>query len=324
MGAQPLVISHSEMRTWARCKRQWYLAYYRKLRLRTESPTGVVHIGSHIHLALEGYHGYGLDPITVLRWSYDDVIEARPEHEAQLRKDYDLAAAMIEGYLAWASSEGIDAGLKVVATEHQVDHQVELPLSGDVVLWRGKLDVLLQREMDQRYQLRDYKTVGGFGKANALLLDTQMRFYSMLLAFAYPDAKDRATEVLYLMIKRSKRTARATPPFYEQVSVSYNRHDLNSTYQRAVAISEEILAARRLLDLSMTQRYTGDHHYTCYPSPSDFCTWGCVFYDVCHLLDDGSRADDALSANYEAADPYLYYDTSRIRRAVAALGGGMA
>jgi hypothetical protein len=169
-----------------------------------------------------------------------------------------------------------------------------------------------------------HNTVGGFGKADALLLDTQMRFYSMLLAFAYPDAKDRATEVLYLMIKRSKRTARATPPFYQQVSVSYNRHDLNSTYQRAVAISEEILAARRLLDLSVTNKFGGDHHYTCYPTPSDFCTWGCVFYDICHLLDDGSRADDALSANYEVADPYLYYDTSRIRRAVAALGGGIS
>jgi hypothetical protein len=318
---QLLKISHSELRTWTSCRRRWYLGYYRGLKPRRETTTGVVHVGSHVHLALEGYHGYALDPLEVLRWSYEDVIRQQPDDEAQLRKDLDLALAIVEGYVQWSLENGIDAALEVVATEHELTHIVTLPRSGWQVEWRGKLDVLFRRLDDHRYQLRDYKSVAGFTKANLLLLDTQMRFYSMLLAFSFPEAADRSNEVLYLMLKRSKRTARATPPFYEVATVSYNRHDLNATYLRALAVSEEIVQARRRLDGSLEGPHSDDHHYTCYPTPSDFCTWGCSFFKVCHLADDGSRFEDALAEHYEPGDVYAYYSDSRIQRAVAELGG---
>ena len=313
-----IAISHSEIKTWARCRRQWYLGYYRGFRQKQETPTGVTHVGGHIHLALEGYHGYNLDPIRLLRWSYEDVIRQQPDHEAQLRKDLDLAIAMVEGYVQWSMETGLDVDLDVVSTEHEISHPVRLPIAGDTITWRGKLDVLFRQASTGKYQLRDYKTVGSFEKASLLLLDTQMRFYAMLLAFAYPDARDRATDVLYLMIKRSKRTARATPPFYEQAAVAYNRHDLNATYLRSLAASEEIVAARHALD-GNAPSHGGKHQYTCYPNPSDFCSWGCPFLKVCHMADDGSRFEDALAADYEVGNPYKYYDDSRIRRAVQEL-----
>lgn len=321
MPSDKIAISHSELKAWSTCRRRWYLSYYRGLRLKSELPTGVVHVGSHTHLALEGMYGYGLDPLQVLRWSYEDIIKQRPDHEAQLRKDLDLAMAMVEGYVTWAEAEGIDAGLKTVATEHEITHEVQLPGRQGIVVLRGKLDVLFQRHDDNRLQLRDYKTVGGFEKANSLILDQQMRFYSMLLAFAFPDARERSPEVLYLMIKRSKRTARATGPFYQQVTATYNRHDLNSTYLRAVSVASEIIQARRRLDGILVGDHTGDHRYTCYPNVTDFCTWGCPFYKVCHTFDDGSRAEDLLAAEYEEQDPYAYYSQTRIERAVQELRG---
>lgn len=314
MAEAVITLSQSELKTWSTCRRRWWLAYYRQLQLRNEPPTGVVHVGSHTHLALEGYYGYNLDALQVLRWSYDDIVAQQPDYEKELRKDFDMASAMVEGYLQWAAETGLDVGLNVAGTEHELIYPVTLP-SGQLVTWRAKLDLLMRRESDNRLLLRDWKTVGDFGKANALILDQQMRFYAMLQALVNPDPARRVDGAQYLMMKRSKRTARATGPFFQLAEVSYNRHDLNSTYLRAIAISQEILVARQRLEAGE------DHRYVCYPTTSDFCTWGCAYYKICNLFDDGSRSEAALAAEYEHVEPYHYYDTSRIQRAVVALGG---
>jgi hypothetical protein len=307
-----IALSHSELRTFTSCKRRWYLSYYRQLRPRVESPTGVAHIGGNLHLALEGHYGYGLDALQVLRWAYDELIEQHPDNERDLRKDLDLASAMIEGYLQWAAETGLDVGLSTIATEHEVVNNVTLP-DGTPVSWQSKLDLLMRRESDGRVLLRDWKTVGSFEKAATLILDTQMRFYAMMQALAHPDPASRVDGAQYLMIKRSKRTSRATGPFYELAEVSYNKADLRSTYLRALAISQEIVITRRRLD-------DGENTlYAVYPTPSEFCSWGCDFREVCPMLDAGDRAEDKLAVEYVESEPYLYYDTSRINRAVAAL-----
>jgi hypothetical protein len=306
-------ISHSELKTWTSCRRRWFLAYYRNLQPRASSSTGVVHIGGNIHLALEGYYGYSLDALSVLHWAYDELISQHPDEEKALRKDLDLAIAMTEGYLQWAAETGLDVGLNTIATEHEVTHHVTLPDSTPVG-WRAKLDLLMRRESDGRVLLRDFKTVGTFEKAATLILDTQMRFYAMMQALAHPDPAARVDGAQYLMIKRSKRTARAIGPFYELAEVTYNKADLNATYLRSLAVSQEIVQARRRLD-------TGENPlYVCYPTPSEFCSWGCSYRNVCPMFDAGDRAEDALAADFSEQNPYLYYDTGRIERAVTALG----
>jgi RecB family exonuclease len=316
-----LAISHSEIRSFSTCRRRWYLAYVRNLRPKNAPPTGVVHVGGNIHLALEGMHGYGLDPVAVLRWAYAELEEERPEYEKELRKELDLALAMVEGYVQWTEETGIDAGLTAVATEHEILHEIKLPGSDDKVVLRGKLDVLFRRD-DGRLQIRDYKTLGNFSKADLLQLDQQMRFYAMLLAFAFPDAAMRSPEILYLMIKRSKRTARAVPPFFAQETVSHNANDLNSTYLRAASVASEILQARRRLSGEIEGPHLADHRYSCPPTTGDFCSWGCPFLKICPMFDGGDRVEDAINELYEVGEPYAYYKTSRIERAVAALGGG--
>jgi hypothetical protein len=308
-----IALSHSELKTWTSCRRRWYLSYYRSLTPRAGKPTGVVHIGGNIHLALEGHYGYNLDALQVLHWAYDELVTQHPGNERDLSKDLDMACAMVEGYLQWAAETGLDAGLNTIATEHEVVNHITLP-DGTPVSWRAKLDLLMRRESDGRVLLRDFKTVGGFEKAATLILDTQMRFYAMMQALAHPDPASRVDGAQYLMIKRSKRTARATGPFFEMAEVSYNKHDLNSTYLRSLAVSQEIIMARRRLD-------TGENPlYVVYPIPSEFCSWGCSFRDACPIHDNGSRVEDMLAAEFTEHDAYLYYDTSRIERAVAALG----
>lgn len=319
MTADAMILSHSQLKSFAMCRRRWWLAWHLGWTLRDELPTGVVHVGSHVHLALEGWYGYRLDPLQVLRWSYDDVIAQRPEHTQQLQKDYDLAEAMIDGFMSWAAAEGIDAGLEVIATEHEVSYPLELPDELGPVILRAKLDQLVRRESDGRLLFRDWKTVGGFEKAHALLLDQQMRFYALLQGLIHRDGRQRADGALYVMLKRSKRTARAAGPFYQQLEISYNRYDLNSTYLRALSIASDIVETTRDLTGEPRRRHAADPRFSCPPNPTDFCSWGCQFFQICHMFDDGSRVADALAAEYVQADPLRYYDTSRIQRAVAAL-----
>ena len=308
-------MSHSELRSWALCRRRWWLSYFMLKQPKDDSPAGVVHVGSAVHLALEGYHGYGLDPLAVVQWSYADLIEKRPEYERELLKDQDMALALVEGYVQWIEAEGTYADLDVLATEHELLVPATLA-DGTTVTFRAKLDQLVRRKSTGRKVAVDFKTVGTLAKANLLVLDTQMRFYVMLLALAEKDAAYRAESVLYIMLKRSKRTERAKGPFYEAASMSYTKNDLNATWQRSRAIAGEIITARARLNAGE------DHHAVVWPTPSDFCGWGCQYLRVCPMFDSGERVEDALAAQYETVMPYLYYEGNRIQQAVIALNSG--
>jgi len=307
-----LSISHSELRTWALCRRRWWLSYFRLQQPKNDSPVGVVHIGSAIHLALEGYHGYNLDPLAVVRWSYQDIISQRPEFERDLLKDQDMALAIVEGYVSWIEENGTYSDLEVLATEHELKVPVTLA-DGTTVTFRAKLDQLVRRVSDGRRQTVDFKSVGTLAKANTLTLDTQMRFYTLLLALSEADPAKRADGALYIMLKRSKRTERAKGPFYEVASISYNKNDLNNTWLRSRAIAGEIIAARDTLNAG------ADHHSVVWQNPTDFCSWGCQYAKICPMFDDGSRVEDMLKAEYETTMPYLYYEGNRIQQAVIAL-----
>lgn len=310
----PREVSNSEMRVFQRCPRQWALTYHWRYQTRPEgvAPLGKAQLGGNIHLALEAWYHHGLDPLAVLRWVYAELARERPAFEPDLRKELSLGLAMLEGFLAWTSAEGIDADLRVVAVERVLRVPVQTRL-GTVIL-RGKLDQVVQRVGDGALLVRDWKTVDSLAKANSLLLDQQMRFYALLLSLLYRGTGQRVDGALYVMLRRVKRTIRANPPFYGQVHVSYNRHDLNATYARVTEVAARILEAHAALDAG------ADHHAVAYPNPTDMCAWACPFYLACPLLDDGSRAWDLLNAQYVQGDPYYYHDDDRINRVVEALG----
>jgi hypothetical protein len=308
-------ISNSEMRSFQRCRRQWALTYHWQWQPRptSTSPVGVAQLGTRIHLALEAWYGHGIDPIEALRWIYETAALERADFVVELGKELDWAIAMVEGYVQWLDDEGVDVILETVDVERELKFVVDTHL-GPVTL-RAKLDQLVRRRTDGALLLRDFKTVGSLSKANQLVLDQQMRFYSMLLALSFPE--HRVDGALYTMLKRSKRTVRASPPFYQQVEISYNRHDLNATYQRVVAVAGAILEAHLRLDSGDP---ADDHHAIAYPNPTDYCDWGCPFSSVCPLMDDGSRWEAALQANFTKGDPYEYYERDTIQHLVADLG----
>ncbi len=138
----------------------------------------------------------------------------------------------------------------------------------------------------------------------------------MLQSLAARETGQRADGGLYMMLLRSKHTPKAKGPFYQQVEVSYNNHDLNSMYLHSRTIAQEILNARRALDAG------GDHREVTYASPSDACSWSCPFYHICPLMDDNSRWEDALAAQFQRSDPYARYSDDKINEVIKALKEG--
>ena len=311
-----LRVSPSEMAKFRRCRRQWALTYYYRWGVAPElaAATGVALMGTRIHTALEAQYGYGINAVDALNKVYELEMIRRPDAEHDLAGERDTAVIMVAGYLQWAAENGIDEEYEVVETERTLEVPILLT-NGEMAIVSGKLDQVVRRRVDGALLVRDWKTVGSLHKSDLLVLDEQMRVYSALLTVASEGM--RVDGALYAMLLRSKQTARATGPFYEQVHISYNGHEHMSMLTRIKGTLDDMERLTRQLDAG------ADHRLVAYPNPmTDRCGWDCPFKNVCPLFDDGSRAEDAMRGNFRKVDPYSYRSASMIEKVVAELGNG--
>lgn len=309
-----LKVSPSEMSRFRRCKRAWYLQYYKRWSVDPAyaPATGAALLGTRVHCAMEAYYGYDIDPVGALSYIYDAERQRRPDCASELTAEQDWATIMVAGYLDWAAENGVDEDYDVIETERTLEVPVLLT-NGEMAVISGKLDQIVQRRMDGAYLLRDWKTVGTLHKADMLLIDEQMRIYAALLTISMEGL--RVDGALYAMLLRSKRTARASGPFYEQVHISYNGREHMSMMMRLKGTLDDMERVTRQLDGG------ADHRLVAYPTPMiDRCGWDCSFKNVCPLFDDGSRAEAAMAGNFVQRDPYAYRSDALIREVKAAFG----
>lgn len=310
-----LSASPSELAKFLRCRRQWALTYYYKWGVQPgrAKPVGAALLGTRIHAAMEGYYGYDIDPFTALGVIYDTARMERLEFTSELTGEQDYARTMISGYLDWAAENGLDEQHEVISTEQEIDTYILLT-NGTMARVHGKLDQIVRRTLDGALQLRDWKTVGTLGKANRIMLDPQMLIYSTLLDLSNKD--QRVDGALYTMMLRSKRTARATGPFYDQVHIRYNATERRNALTRITGIMDDMDRAVRQLDQGVDHRLVAYHN----PIP-DRCDWDCPFVNVCPMFDDGSRVEDAMQNEFvQNADPYAYRKLDLLSQVKAALG----
>ena len=310
----PGPLTHSEMATFRTCRRRWHWYYRERYTPRPESrpATSVAQLGTNTHLALEG-HYTGLDAFDVIATVYNDLQDRRPEDHHTIALERSYVFTMVKGYLEWVAETGVDAQYRVVATEHDTSAPIVL-MTGETIMLRGKLDQVVERRDGSGARLvRDFKTVDALTKADGLARDTQMRTYDLLHTLSTPD---HITDgVLYTMLVRSKRTARATPPFFEAVHQVYNDSDRQSTLEAVRGTARDIMAVdAQLAAGEPPQRVV-------YANPGAYCAWACPYTSVCTLADDGSRLADALADNFVISDPWDHYGTARMDAIRAALGG---
>lgn len=317
--------SNSEFQTFKRCRRKWWLAWYRNMVLRTEDYTGVRSTGTRVHTALEAWYvpegrqrvdpRDALERVIVEDWT--KIINlaqsrgANDEQLAELATDFagstNLERAMVEGYVQWLEETGADSELRIVGSEVPMIVDVELPMGDDEprqIQLIGLLDSRAHRVTDGKRLFVDHKTVGDLqGPVITLPQNEQMLHYHLLEFLSGGDGDALCDGALYNMLRRVKRSARAKPPFYERVEVRHNQFELDSYKQRAFAVSREILRTIDALD-------RGEHHLdVVYPSPTSSCRWDCDFFAVCNMFDDGSSGvNDMIGALYTQGNPRERYD----------------
>lgn len=298
--------SNSELKTWKRCHRKWWLAYFREIGLRESESTalGARAIGNKVHFALDKMYSENANPVEVAQALYDGDIERWPMAREALQKEADLVRAMLEGYVQWIEESGADEFLKLVATETKLE--VDLPDIPGVRL-KGKLDQRIIRELDGARLFLDHKTVGDLTTPlRTLAIDDQMKFYHLLefldaMAKTGSGPPEPTGGGLYNMLRKVKRTARANPPFYDRVEITHNTETLRSTWLRTVRVIYEILAARAELEAG------GDPRYIAYPNPTKDCSWDCDFLPICPMFDDGSNVEGLIAEHYITVDPDARY-----------------
>lgn len=312
-GAGPIKFSNSELRAFKRCRRKWWLAYYRRLTLRKEG-VGPLSIGNMIHHPLELYYASeDRDPET-FDWETPLArhVEARlespdlPEHlHGQMLEDYELVKIMLRGYFEWLTEEGADSEIRVIAAEREIEAYLGVIEGRDVWLI-GKLDTETELRSDGRRVFMDHKsvqTMSDLPKTGPL--DEQLKTYGLLQrleAVAQGNLEQTfASGGMWNMLRKVKRSARSKPPYYGRASVSHNDEVYRNFMRRVWGEVRDILTVRRNLDAG------GDHQVEAYPNPTRDCTWDCPFFMVCGQFDDGSDVETVIATEYVVHDPYERY-----------------
>lgn len=307
--------SNSEVQTFKRCRRKWWLTYYRNLVPLRESPTGPRATGNRIHQALALYYvpdgqqrvdpRHALELIVTQHWtdvvnSYANDPDGVPASVAEkFVRDANLERAMVEGYVQWLAESGEDSDIKVIGSEQYVE--VDGPHDTKLV---GRLDVRVQRRHDGVAMFMDHKNVADFTRpVRTIHLDEQMLHYHMLEWLDSEDNEQRCTGALYNMLRRVKRTGQAKPPFYTRLYVPHNEHEIRSFQLRLAGTITDIID----VEDELSRATPGTEAMIVYPTPSMDCDWQCPFVAVCGMFDDGSRVEAMLEAYFKVGDPYDYY-----------------
>lgn len=319
------LFSNSEITTFTGCPRKWWLAWFRGLVPRRVDVQGVRSTGTRVHIALAAYYdgvpraiapeiyalavlnGEQLQDMATLRVQYadDEDLELR---EKKLYSDFDLERIMVEGYLEWIQETGIDADLEIVGVEQylEADFPMHLPHDPQPVKLIGKVDARVRSRITGRRKYIDHKTVASV-RDPLLKLNRQMKHYHLLEELTTAKGEERCDGALYNMLRRVKRTAKATPPFYARIPIDHNKYEIagyrNEIYGTIASIIEKHAYLRKFEGIEIQ---AAQHQVVVPARPSRECGW-CPFMKVCHMFDDGSRVEAALVDLYEIKDPLSYY-----------------
>jgi hypothetical protein len=301
-------ISNSELQTFKRCRRKWWLAWNRGLHEKSESPVGVRQVGNRLHRALQEHYVPGGPPSATHLLSALErlIVEDRTaalsagwlqtdEEDKQFTKEADLERIMLEGYIEWLAQTGADAD------EAQLTEFDSLAII-------GKIDVRVQRISDGVILFLDHKSVAEFTTTTKLLnIQEQPIHYQLLETLVAPEGQ-HVQGALWNMMRRVKRSATAKPPFFQRVEVRHNPIVLDSYRHRLVGEIQDILETEENLG-----KWPAAHNRFAYPSPTRDCSWDCPFLQVCPMFDDGSRAEHMLEERFAVGDPLDYYMAEVLR-----------
>lgn len=300
---EPLIITQSTVKAWQHCRRCWFLGHYLKL-VPVDDYKSTTNIGNLVHDGLADYYALGSDPVAYVNDLVAKALEdaPSPERARDIAKDGDMASIMVEGYLEWLVETGADYDM----TQAEPERTLEAFIADGVIL-RGKLDARFQTR-DGRFMFLEHKTVSNFADLPRFAPTAQQfltyHLLERLTQQARGDDAMRTDGAILNMLRKVKRTARSTPPFYQRLEVHHNDTELRNHYRHMQTVAADMVLAIDALDNG------ADFHRVCPPSePTRDCLYMCSFHELClsGIMDDGSDWTGMRDALYEVGDPLARY-----------------
>lgn len=284
-------LSHTEIQTFKRCKRKWYLRYHLGWKQRDKVRRVARDTGIAVHEALHVYYANDRDEEGAVKWIADRRIEdlsMAQAHEVEtVTEVYKLANIIVDGYFAWLDETGNDDGFRITGSEQML----EAPSPVDGVTLFGIVD-LIGEHVDGDIVVLDTKVVASIEETVRMLhLNEQALMYAVLAKVNDPNPT-RPFRIVWSMLKRSKRTARARGPFYERYELVISPGQLEVFYEQLHGVITALLELERKLDDG------GSANALAFPSPTKDCSWECEFFAVCPAMNDPNADPNWLLNTY--------------------------
>jgi hypothetical protein len=312
------LVSNSELDTFKRCRRKWWLGTYRGLQLAAgDSIVGALVVGNRVHAGLAAWYepSYGADQFNdeLALHVYDELVRADKAElgtyvdgeigeelprtpPSGFESDVELGRLMLGGYFEWVRETGIDEDWRVLTAETR--QRASLREGVDLV---AKYDLEVERLSDGARRFVDHKTVGNLTDIPRVAhIASQFKHYALVQRLRF-GGDVRTDGGIYNMLRKVKRTIRAKPPFFGRHEVHHNDNDLRSYWMQVTGHVGRLLQAEEQLADG------GSHQFIVPPTPAQDCSWSCPFFAVCPMFDDGSDAEGFLEDWYHVGDPLARY-----------------
>ena len=287
-------VSQSEMKSFHKCKRKYFLGYILRLRKRAFQSDART-LGNYVHWGFENMEeGWqaALDEMVG-----EDLENAPDILIPDIQNQHELARIMLEGLEEWIPTSATMAGYEIVEREK------EIAVSFGSYSIMGKIDLLVKLA-NGSLSILDLKTAADFRLFNLADIDLQFKTYIALLDIIL--GKEAPRQGTWLVARKVKHTSRAKPPFYDTKTVTYNDATIEAIKRYWDATMLEML---HKIEQWATGKYHRDMLFP--PNPSYDCGM-CDYRDLCPMLDDGSDWEGFADDIYEESDPNERYGDVKI------------
>ncbi len=288
-----LTFRQSDFTAFMNCRRSWAMGSVLKLHKKREAPS-VSAVGTLFHLGAQAWYSGGSKELALATVRAHIATDREHVLSPAWLKEFDsngvLAVRMVEGYIDWVLEEGKDVGWTVAGVERTIS--VEWPGRPGITV-TGTADLEIVDHWDL-IKLVDFKTRDSVDPGFADSIDFQRKAYAVLRLL---EDGVMYAGAIHRYAKRSKRTSRATPPFFGEHELHFTVEGLRRHFKiMDTMLGEMVPLAQQAADLGVA----GLTAPALYPNPGKDCSWRCPFTEVCDTVDSGGF-EYMLSEWYESA-----------------------
>lgn len=305
-----LTTSYSDITRHDFCKRSWWLGSFLGLRLKRQAQTGPLPFGSRIHLVLEaaeksdGWERIGQMWNKAMDREFD-VLKMTGGFEKDLVKESKMGLAMLEAFADWREETHQAAKWKVIGVETKYGQEIDLELPDGrtvKVLFRGKLDILQQRQSDGAIVIVDYKTAANLAEVTISNQEdsSQGPMYFMLVQMTEPDKFYWG--VSYILLRKVAHGPTSKPPYFKRLDVPITPAKLAAHRTNLMAKATDLIITQERLEAGVNPAVAAPY------SVGWWCN-SCPFKAPCKQMQRGNPlgAQDMLDEQYVLGDIWERY-----------------